>query len=940
MAANNYFGFTPGGTQYGSTAPSPANYSTGQATAGYTVQHAAQPYQAAATAPRASQPTYETYQPAGHTTTTYPYASRQQPTTYEKPQTYYQTQVSYSSTEAPHYQSVNNNKPVYSTTTNVSYNTTRQATSQKAQAPATQQTGSSYMYSTGASTGGTNANYTSSYNTAAATTTYSAASMYVQQPSVTAQPASAQTAVAQQPASQSVQSSPGTTVSTSKVHANNWTFKKGPVRAPRPKLAPKPQQLHYCEVCKISCAGPQTYREHLEGQRHKKKEAAAKIGNAQNLPRGGTTLRCELCDVTCTGSDAYAAHIRGAKHQKVVKLHTRLGKPIPSTEPQVLNANNSTSPKNSGTEKTVKTGANATGDKSSDVEIKEEEGKEEIKDEKSDAAGKGDEKEVQPVGQDYIEEIKNEVGKVVSFQCKLCECRFNDPNAKEMHMKGRRHRLQYKKKVNPDLVVDIKPSLRQRKIQEERLRRQQMLDDFWKRREEERWREEMRMMEEEERMYWEERRRYEEELEYYEWHRRFGREPRMGPPMPPPPPPRPYMGPMPTGPVGPQMVRRPDTVEDRHVVAKHTQIYPKEEELNAVQKIITNSEKALKLVSDFLTEKIVPKIEKTDDKEKEGSKDETTKETTQSVQPYRVLKGVMRVGVLAKGLVLTADLNVQLVVMCAEKPTRTLLERVIDNLPKQLNAVAPEEKYDVKRCVEEAAIIVSTVTEPKITVTVTLTSPIMRECNSSEGNSSETVKDPPDVLDRQKCLEALAALRHAKWFQARASGLQSCVMVIRILRDLCQRVPTWSRLNGWAMELLVEKVLSSCGQPLSPGDALRRVFEAIAAGILLPGSSGLLDPCEKEPTDAAGSLTNQEREDITASAQHALRLIAFRQIHKVLGMDPLPAPKFSRGQFPRKRRRDNSTGEGNDSEGGNGKKDKKDESDLKSDVKMETTENQ
>lgn len=30
-----------------------------------------------------------------------------------------------------------------------------------------------------------------------------------------------------------------------------------------------------------------------------------------------------------------------------------------------------------------------------------------------------------------------------------------------------------------------------------------------------------------------------------------------------------------------------------------------------------------------------------------------------------------------------------------------------------------------------------------------------------------TVKDPPDVLDRQKCLDALAALRHAKWFQVR-----------------------------------------------------------------------------------------------------------------------------------------------------------------------------
>ena len=53
-------------------------------------------------------------------------------------------------------------------------------------------------------------------------------------------------------------------------------------------------------------------------------------------------------------------------------------------------------------------------------------------------------KDVQPVGHEYIEEVRNEVGTVISFHCKLCECKFNDPNAKIMHMKGRRHRLQYK----------------------------------------------------------------------------------------------------------------------------------------------------------------------------------------------------------------------------------------------------------------------------------------------------------------------------------------------------------------------------------------------------------------------------------------------------------------------------------------------------------------
>lgn len=41
-------------------------------------------------------------------------------------------------------------------------------------------------------------------------------------------------------------------------------------------------------------------------------------------------------------------------------------------------------------------------------------------------------------------QVRNDDGKVIRFHCKLCECSFNDPNAKDMHLKGRRHRLQYK----------------------------------------------------------------------------------------------------------------------------------------------------------------------------------------------------------------------------------------------------------------------------------------------------------------------------------------------------------------------------------------------------------------------------------------------------------------------------------------------------------------
>lgn len=54
-------------------------------------------------------------------------------------------------------------------------------------------------------------------------------------------------------------------------------------------------------------------------------------------------------------------------------------------------------------------------------------------------------------------------GKLINFVCKLCDCKFSDPNAKEMHMKGRKHRLAFKKKVDPELKVEIRSNTQQRR---------------------------------------------------------------------------------------------------------------------------------------------------------------------------------------------------------------------------------------------------------------------------------------------------------------------------------------------------------------------------------------------------------------------------------------------------------------------------------------------
>ncbi|KAM9098716.1 zinc finger RNA-binding protein isoform 3-T3 [Sarcophilus harrisii] len=683
----------------------------------------------------------------------------------------------------------------------------------------------------------------------------------------------------------------------------------------KPKQPPKPPQIHYCDVCKISCAGPQVVKLHTKLG----KPIPSTEPNVVTQATSSTAASASKSTASTSGIAASNSTVNSSVVTSAVKVLT------PATNTGLNTASNtkaSTVPASMAAKKTSTPKINFVGgNKLPSIKTEDLKGTESIKPTPATSAVQTQEvksdpsdpvtpttlaalqSDVQPVGHDYVEEVRNDEGKVIRFHCKLCECSFNDPNAKEMHLKGRRHRLQYKKKVNPDLQVEVKPSIRARKIQEEKMRKQMQKEEYWRRREEEeRWRMEMRRYEED--MYW---RRMEEEQHHWDDRRRM---PDGGYPHGPPGPlgllgVRPGMPPQPQGPAP---LRRPDSSDDRYVMTKHAAIYPTEEELQAVQKIVSITERALKLVSDNMSDHEKSKSKEGDDK-KEGGKD-------------RALKGVLRVGVLAKGLLLRGDRNVNLVLLCSEKPSKTLLSRISENLPKQLAVISPE-KYDIKCALSEAAIILNSCVEPKMQVTITLTSPVIREENMRDGDvTSGMVKDPPDVLDRQKCLDALAALRHAKWFQARANGLQSCVIIIRILRDLCQRVPTWSDFPSWAMELLVEKAISSASGPQSPGDALRRVFECISSGIILKGGPGLLDPCEKDPFDTLATMTDQQREDITSSAQFALRLLAFRQIHKVLGMDPLPQmnQRFNIHNN-RKRRRDSDGVDGFEAEG---KKDKKD----------------
>ncbi|XP_056232706.1 spermatid perinuclear RNA-binding protein-like isoform X1 [Seriola aureovittata] len=364
--------------------------------------------------------------------------------------------------------------------------------------------------------------------------------------------------------------------------------------------------------------------------------------------------------------------------------------------------------------------------------------------------------------------------------------------------------------------------------------------------------------------------------------------------------------------------------DDRHVMAKHAGVYPAPEELEAVQSLVSTVEGALKKVSDWM-DGLNKSSGKTSTSNEAG---DTVEEDAAETKPdgTSVLCGVTRVSLVAKGLLIKGDMDLELVLMCREKPTKLLLYTISANLPLQIQTMT-EDKYEVRSCVPEAAIRVCSTKNPQLTLKITLSSLAMREEHSTteeeEGHqdkdketqeeeetqedketqedeetqedkeTQEEEEEEDDVLDRHKCQAALASLRHAKWFQARVTDLKSCVIILRVLRDMCNRLPVWQPLKGWPLELICEKAIATCNRPLGPGEALRRVMECIASGILLPGGPGVHDPCEREPTDVLSELSAQQADAITHSAQHALRLLAFGQLYKVLNMGPLPASKPS-----------------------------------------------
>lgn len=131
----------------------------------------------------------------------------------------------------------------------------------------------------------------------------------------------------------------------------------------------------------------------------------------------------------------------------------------------------------------------------------------------------------------------------------------------------------------------------------------------------------------------------------------------------------------------------------------------------------------------------------------------------------------------------------------------------------------------------------------------------------------------------------LSAIRHIRFFEENSNS--SVKVLIRILRDVASRFEGLSVMNPWMIDLLANFAIlsNSQRQALSLNAAFRRVFQLLAAGFFLPGSSGLLDPCENIPLRIHTCLTLEQQDSLCMTAQTLLRILCHGGYKVILGID-------------------------------------------------------
>lgn len=237
---------------------------------------------------------------------------------------------------------------------------------------------------------------------------------------------------------------------------------------------------------------------------------------------------------------------------------------------------------------------------------------------------------------------------------------------------------------------------------------------------------------------------------------------------------------------------------------------------------------------------------------------------------------VRTVGSYKKGTMLAGHPVADLVIILKETPGAADIENLASKVQEKLKENTPGDEFPTQAneggfnttSNEGALVRVLVTTLPK---------------NLFEVDTEKHV----DV----KLLEgALATIRHARWFEENASHTTVRVLV-RILKDLKKRFAGLAGLTPWLIDLLSfnsATLPSNTRDPLAINAAFRRSLQLLSAGIFLPGSVGVIDPCESGQVRSHSVLGLEEQDLLCSTAQTLLRVLAHGAVNEILGIDGQP----------------------------------------------------
>lgn len=146
--------------------------------------------------------------------------------------------------------------------------------------------------------------------------------------------------------------------------------------------------------------------------------------------------------------------------------------------------------------------------------------------------------------------------------------------------------------------------------------------------------------------------------------------------------------------------------------------------------------------------------------------------------------------------------------------------------------------------------------------------------------------EPETHLDVKIVQNHLSAIRHSRWFEENAHH-SSIKVLIRLLRDLSKRFEGFHPLTPWMLDLLAHFAIMNnpSRQALPINLAFRRTFQLLAAGLFLPGSAGINDPCENIHSRIFTSLSLEQQDVCCMTAQTLLRVLMHGGYKHILGLE-------------------------------------------------------